>query len=208
MIKRFVLCVGIILGVALLSGCAEMFDYSQVVEEMAQSEEQAEATPMPPLTEPMYEDEAALYNYYNEVGFDDTLSGLTERYGEPETNVTDGNKSYTWLMDDGYGVTAAFYENSRMHWKSLHLKDQRQLGKISKLNNLSGVYTLTTDYSFGMCRAVLGGKPMQIGYIAEDSSDAPDYSALYVWADEDGNLVQILFGNDGNLKQAATSRTE
>jgi len=208
MIKRFVLCVSIILGIALLTGCAEMFDYSKIAEEMAQVEETPEPTPMPPLTEPMFEDEAALYKYYNEVGFEDTLAGLTERYGEPQTNVTDGNTSYTWLMDDGYGVIAAFYENGRMHWKSLYLKDQRQLGKISKLENLSGVYTLTKDYSFNMCKAILGGKPMQIGYIAQDSSETPTYNAIYVWADEDGNLVQILFGNDGNLIQAGTSQTD
>jgi hypothetical protein len=185
-----------------------MFDYSQIAEEMARTEETAEATPLPPLSEPMYEDEAALYKYYNEVGFDDTLSGLIERYGEPQTQETDGNTSYTWVMGDGYGVTSAFYENGRMHWKSLHVKDQRQLGKISKLENFSGVYSLNTEYSYSMCKSILGGKPMQIGYIAEDSSDEPTYNALYVWADEGGNLAQILFGNDGNLIQVGTSRAE
>ena len=184
MTRRFAFLTVLILLVAgLLTGC---------VGGTAPDSAEPTAT-IEPLSEPMYTDRNALYQYYNQVGIGDTLDALKDKFGEPELTQTDGGDSYTWVMDDGYGFAAAFFDSGRLRAKVLYYKDIRQLGQLSEATNITGYASLSSNYTYEMTCGVLGGKPMEIAQIAQDSSEDPEVKRLFAWCTPKGDCVQILF---------------
>ncbi len=176
----------------LLTGCvADTGDTAQDAD--------ASAT-LPPLTEPMYTDREALYQYYNAVTFEDTLDTLTEKYGEPVIEQADGGESYTWQMEDGYGFAAAFFDSGRLRAKVLYYVDLRQLGEISNATGIDQFSSLNKNYTYAMTCGTLGGRAMELAQIAQDTSDAPEIKRLYVWATPEGDVVQVFFGGDEQLE--------
>ena len=164
-------------------------------------EPEPEPTPVPPLSEPMLTDEDALYRYYNEVRVPgDTLAALKERYGDPEEEATEGGTIYRWVMEDGYGFSVGTFPDGRIRGKVLHIKDLRQLGALSNSTNPSGSLGLTKDYSFAQCKSLMGGKPMQIMITEADPSLNATRSAMWVWANEDGEVAQVIFGNESRVE--------
>lgn len=153
-----------------------------------------------PLTEPMYTDREALYQYYNAVTFEDTLDSLTEKYGEPSVETADGGDSYTWVMEDGYGFAAAFFDSGRLRAKVLYYLDLRQLGEISNATGIDQFSSLNKNYTYAMTCGTLGGRAMELAQIAQDTSDDPEIKRLYVWATPKGDVVQVLFGGDEQLE--------
>ena len=76
MLKKWTTLAALVLAMALLlTGCVQGGD---AVDPNAEP-----TATLAPLTEPMYTDREALYQYYNAVTFDETLTSLTEKYGEP-----------------------------------------------------------------------------------------------------------------------------
>ena len=60
-----------VLAAMLLTGCVGLPGID------ASDDPETPAETQPPLTEPMYEDRDALYQYYNQVGIGDTLEAVT-----------------------------------------------------------------------------------------------------------------------------------
>lgn len=164
------------------------------------------ATPQPtivPLTEPLYTDRDALYEMYNEVSIGDTLSELTERYGEPIIETDDNGDSYVWTNEEGYGFVAVFYDNDCLRAKVLYYKDLRQLMNLSAATAIDNVSLLNDDHSFSEVCMALGGKPMELAAIAQDSSVNPEVKRLFAWVDEEGSFAQVLFGDDEQLEEVS-----
>ena len=203
MTRRLLLLLLLLIALLPLAGCIDTTAIVDELQAQANATPAPEATPPPPLTEPMYDDLAALYQYYNAVTFADTLTTLKERYGEPSIQETANGKSYDWVFDDGYGFAAAFYDDGRLRAKVLEYSDIRRLALLSGAGDLSGIYQLTKDYTFDVVKMVLTGKPMEIALISQDSSANPALNTLYVWANMDGKVVQILFDKDGKVLQVS-----
>ena len=125
-----------------------------------------------PLTEPMYTDREALYQYYNAVTFDETLTSLTEKYGEPVKEEGESGDSYSWVMEDGYGFAAAFFDSGRLRAKVLYYKDLRQLGEISNATSIDQFAVLNKNYTYAMTCGALGGRAMELAQIAQDARRA------------------------------------
>lgn len=153
----------------------------------------------PPMTAAYYEDYDAAHAHYNQVAFTDTLETLTARFGEPEILETENGNNYTWVMEDGYGFTAAFYETGALRVKVVHYEDIRQFSKLSNSANLSTVESFDKDVDFQTCVAVFAGRPIEIAQIA-NSSDGSDIKRVYTWLDQNDNIVQILFKADGKVE--------
>lgn len=153
----------------------------------------------PPMTASYYEDYDAAYTHYNQVAFTDTLETLTARFGEPEVLETENGNNYTWVMEDGHGFTAAFYETGALRVKVVHYEDIRQFSKLSNSVNLSTVESFDKDVDFQTCVAVFAGRPIEIAQIA-NSSDGSDIKRVYTWLDQNDNIVQILFKADGKVE--------
>jgi len=197
MIRKIILFALIALMACLLSGCLDL-DMDAVVEEMMA--EQKEPEPLLPLSEPFFEDEAALYYYYNQVKLTDTVTSLKSRFGDPERMETEGGVIYTWVMEDGYGFSVGTFDNGQVRGKVLYLKDLRQLGRISASPNPANASSLTKDFSFSQVKSILGGKPMQIMLTAKEQGPNPDLSAMYIWANETGELAQVLFNSSNRVE--------
>ena len=195
MLKRWTTLAAMILAVALiLTGCNQDGSTTDT-----DADTEATAT-IAPLTEPMYTDREALYQYYNAVTFDETLESLTEKYGEPVKETTESGDSYSWVMEDGYGFAAAFFDSGRLRAKVLYYKDLRQLGEISNATSIDQFSVLNKNYTYAMTCATLGGRAMELAQIAQDTSDNPEIKRLYVWATPEGDIVQVLFGGDEQLE--------
>ena len=193
-----------------LTGCGENLfpNMQQAVEQAAQSDDEPEAT-RAPFTAEMYTDREALYQYYNDVTFADTLETLTERYGEPEVSENENGSSYTWSMDDGYGFVCVFFDNGKMRAKALLYEDARQFGAISKSTGLSNVTQLNKNVTFEMCRGILAGRGMEIMQVAQDTSADPEINRVFDWVDEPGeNVVQVLFNGQEQLESVSYSFAE
>ena len=161
-----------------------------------------------PLTEPMYTDREALYQYYNAVTFDETLTSLTEKYGEPVKEEGESGDSYSWVMEDGYGFAAAFFDSGRLRAKVLYYKDLRQLGEISNATSIDQFAVLNKNYTYAMTCGALGGRAMELAQIAQDTSDNPEIKRLYVWATPKGDVVQVLFSGDEKLESVSYTLAE
>lgn len=199
---KLIILAALLACVMLLCGCDNPFD-SVVEGLMDQASDQtveAEATPVPELTAPLFTDADALYKWYNEVEFTDTLSTLTERYGEPEVITTENGDQYQWLMEDGYGFVCAFYNTGSMRAKVLYYEDVRQLGGLELAANLSYVENLDSDTEFKTCVSLFG-KPYEIARISAGEDDANDIARVYNWMDAEGSMVQILFDSAGKVQQ-------
>ncbi|MBO4299063.1 MAG: hypothetical protein J5998_09705 [Clostridia bacterium] len=162
----------------------------------------------PPLTEPMYEDREALYQYYNQVKIGDTMASIKERYGEPKVEQTENGDTYTWVMEDGYGFAAVFFENGKLRAKVLYYKDMRQLGKLSGATSIDQFANLNKNYTYEMACGLMGGRSMEIAQVAQDSSAEPEVKRVFVWANEKGDCIQVLFSGDEKLEQVTYTLAE
>ena len=205
MLSRIVkVAVPLTLALFLLTGC---MNYSQMVTDMEQDEEPA-AT-QAPLTEPMYTDREALYQYYNQVTVAvDTLEDLTQRFGEPTVETTENGNTYIWKMEDGYGFTAVFFDSGRLRAKALYMEDVRQLGLLSSATGIQNFTSLNTNFTFEMTAGLMGGRPMELCQVAQDSSADPEIKRAFVWANEKGDVVQVLFKGNEQLENIIYSLAE
>jgi len=150
----------------------------------------------PPMTAEYFSDYDAVYAYYNQVTFADTLETLTERFGEPSVEETENGNNYTWIMEDGYGFTTAFYETGELRVKVVHYEDARQFAKLSNSTNLNTVETFDKEVDFQTCVAIFVGRPIEMAQIS-NKTDGSDISRVYTWIDQHDNMVQILFKSTG-----------
>lgn len=201
MLKKWTTLAALVLATALLlTGCVQGGD---AVDPNAEP-----TATLPPLTEPMYTDREALYQYYNAVTFDETLTSLTEKYGEPVKEEGESGDSYSWVMEDGYGFAAAFFDSGRLRAKVLYYKDLRQLGEISNATSIDQFAVLNKNYTYAMTCGALGGRAMELAQIAQDTSDNPEIKRLYVWATPKGDVVQVLFSGDEKLESVSYTLAE
>ncbi len=202
--RKLKLAALLLLVAALLSGC---MDFSSMMD----VEMDPDATPAPtlaPLDAPVYTDREALYEWYNEVNIGDMLTDLTEKYGEPRTEETENGITYIWQNEAGYGFAAVFYENGRLRAKVLHYEDLRQMKQLSAATHVSNVTSLSKEYDFSMVCSVLGGKPMEIAAISQDSSVNPDVKRLFAWVAEDESSAQVLFSSKEKVESVSYNLTE
>ena len=196
MLKKWTTLAALVLATALLlTGCVQGGD---AVDPNAEP-----TATLAPLTEPMYTDREALYQYYNAVTFDETLDSLTEKYGEPVKEEGESGDSYSWVMEDGYGFAAAFFDSGRLRAKVLYYKDLRQLGEISNATSIDQFAVLNKNYTYAMTCGALGGRAMELAQIAQDTSDNPEIKRLYVWATPKGDVVLVLFSGDDKLESVS-----
>ena len=201
MLKKWMTLAALVLAAALtLTGCVQGGD-------VADPNAEPTAT-LAPMTEPMYTDREALYQYYNAVTFDETLDSLTEKYGEPVKEEGESGDSYSWVMEDGYGFAAAFFDSGRLRAKVLYYKDLRQLGEISNATSIDQFAVLNKNYTYAMTCGALGGRAMELAQIAQDTSDNPEIKRLYVWATPKGDVVQVLFSGDEKLESVSYTLAE
>ena len=201
MLKKWTTLAALVLATALLlTGCVQGGD---AVDPNAEP-----TATLAPLTEPMYTDREALYQYYNAVTFDETLTSLTEKYGEPVKEEGESGDSYSWVMEDGYGFAAAFFDSGRLRAKVLYYKDLRQLGEISNATSIDQFAVLNKNYTYAMTCGALGGRAMELAQIAQDTSDTPEIKRLYVWATPKGDVVQVLFSGDEKLESVSYTLAE
>ena len=201
MLKKWTTLAALVLATALLlTGCVQGGD---AVDPNAEP-----TATLAPLTEPMYTDREALYQYYNAVTFDETLTSLTEKYGEPVKEEGESGDSYSWVMEDGYGFAAAFFDSGRLRAKVLYYKDLRQLGEISNATSIDKFAVLNKNYTYAMTCGALGGRAMELAQIAQDTSDNPEIKRLYVWATPKGDVVQVLFSGDEKLESVSYTLAE
>lgn len=180
----------IALAAFILSGCVASGDGEDG--SLAENE-------MPPLEHPMFEDAEAIYKYYNEVTVGDTLQSVIDKFGEPKVEQGEGGNSYAFIMEDGYGFVLGADERGRILGKMVYYDDPRQFGKVSDMQTFDSALSITTDYTFSLCKAMLGGKPMEILQRADDTSVNPNIDRLYLWCNERGDFVNILFSSDGKV---------
>lgn len=172
------------------------------------------ATPKPtmaPLTAPVFTDRDAVYEWYNEVKIGDTLDDLIARYGEPTIEETDNGSTYYWRNEAGYGFAAVFFSNNKLRSKIVAYEDPRQFMELSAATSLANFANLKTEHDFSMACLALGGKPCEMMVIALDESANPDTQHLYIWVDEHGSSIWILFNSKEKIQQvsyALADRTE
>ena len=204
--KKIALLLALVLVLVLsLTGCSGFQQAAeQYVSEIAaqQEEEEQPRETLPPLTEPMYTDRAALYQYYNLIAVTDTLESLTAQYGEPVEETTENGTNYTWVMEDGYGFSCAFYDDGSLRAKILYYDDLRQLGALSRATGISNVTMLSGSYTLDMVKSLMGGRAMQIMANVKTQGTTPEIEYLYCWISEDGTqLAQIYFDSGFKVKQ-------
>ena len=172
------MAVGLAVG---LSGC--MMDMSS-----NQMPVGVDTTPMPALEEPVFTDAEAVYSLYNQVSFQDTLDSLTSRLGEPqvETINDQDNKSYNWVGENGSGVACAFSDTGKL------------LG--------NAVASVITGISHENVISMLGSDGIELAQVAQDNSANPAISVLYMWVNERGDMIQILFDANGLAQQVSYAR--
>ena len=181
MMKRLIkLTLLAVLAVFVLTGC---MDFSALTSGADYAEDQPKET-QPPLTDPMYTDRDALYQYYNQVNIGDSRDALTERFGEPSVETSENGETYTWVMEDGYGFAAVFFDSA---------------------TNVDQFANLNSNYTYEMVCGLLGGRSMEIAQIAQDSSAEPEVKRLYVWCNEKGDCIQVLFKDDEKLERVTYS---
>ena len=189
----------LILVAALLTGC---MDFSAL--QNMQTEIDPNATPeptMPPLTDPVFTDRDAVYEWYNQVNIGDKLEDLKATYGEPVIETDANGDTYIWTNEQGYGFAAVFFPGNTLRAKVVYYDDLRQFKELSGADNLANFATLKTSHDFTMACLALGGKPCELAAIAEDQSAGTAVQRVFLWVDKNGSNIQILFGADEKIIQ-------
>lgn len=191
-----------LLAAFVLTGC---MDFSAMTGAMNAADSDEPKATQPPMTDPMFTDREALYQYYNQVKIGDLKDDIIAKFGEPEVETTENGETLTWQMEDGYGFAAVFFDSGRLRAKVLYYDDLRQLGLLSSATNIDQFSTLNNNYTYEMVCGVLGGRSMELAQIAQDSSAEPEVKRLYVWANEKGDCVQVLFKDNEQLESITYS---
>ena len=204
--RKLKLAALMLLVAMLMTGC--MADFSAM---NAQTETDPNATAEPtvaPLTAPVFTDREALYQWYNEVQVGDTLEELKARYGEPIVTTDRNGDTYCWMNEEGYGFTAIFFENGVLRAKVVQYEDLRQMKDLSLATDITNFSVLDTQDDFTMACMALGGKPCELATVILDSSANPDTQRVFVWLDEYGSNVQILFDKNEKIIQISYARAD
>ena len=189
-----------------LTGCGE--EITAAVTAQLEANEQAASEPevtMGPMTSEMFTDRKAVYQYYDQVSVGDTLETVTERFGEPTIRHDDNGDSYVWQMDDGYGVVCIFFESGKLRAKGVYYEDLRQFGLLSNSTSIENFTQLNSNYTFEMTCGVLGGRAMEILQIVQDTSADPEVKRVFVWSNEKGDIIQVLFSGSEKLESVTYS---
>lgn len=196
--RKALLAILIAAMVLMLAGCMDMGDVTD-----------PDATPAPPLAAPEITDRAAFYEYYNQVSLNDTLTGLKERYGEPEKNDLEGGTQYTWQLgeDRQHGFAVALYETGKVRAKVVYYQDIRQIVPLCSGKNLNLANTLTKEYSYDMVCSVFGAKGVELAQITTDASQNPGIARLYAWSDGE-SLIQAFFGDNGMMESVTVGQAK
>lgn len=189
--KKWIALAAMLLSLVVLTGCMD-----------TAVQPDPDATPMPPLTEPLITERADLYRYYNEVSLNSTIGELTERYGEPLVEQMENGKQYTWVFDDTYGFAAAAYDNGKLRAKVVYYKDLRQLVPLMSGTNLDSASLLTKTYTYDMVASTFGAQGLEIAQITTNASLNPGIARVYVWSDGE-TIVNVSFTEE-NLVDSAT----
>ena len=206
MMKRLMKWVALaLLAAFVLTGC---MDFSAMTGAMQAADSDEPKATQPPLTDPMYTDRDALYQYYNQVNIGDLKDDVVAKFGEPQVETSDNGETYTWKMEDGYGFAAVFFDSGRLRAKVLYYDDLRQLGLLSAATSIDQFASLNSNYTYEMVCGVLGGRSMELAQIAQDSSADPEVKRLYVWANEKGDCIQVLFKDDEKLESVTYTLAE
>lgn len=182
-----------------LSGCADFSSLTDTADE-------AEPTPVPPLSAPLFTELGALYAYYDRVDFTDTLESVTQKLGEPtQKDATAQGVTYHWVDESGYGVVATFFASGKLQCKVLEFKDIRQFGRVSNCTNIEYATNMSTDFPYSMVAAVMDGTPVEIMQLLEDEAKPEEVSRLVIWANEEDCSAQMLFDHQSLLKKSSYS---
>lgn len=178
-----------------LGGC---MDYSALTTELeAEETEQPEATPLPPLTDPLIESREDFFRYFNQVSLMDTLDDLKARFPDAEIKDEESENMYSFIFADEYGFAVVFDESGAMLAKVPYYKDLRQLKPIASGKNFDQISLLSKGQSYTTAASLFGGKGLEIMQMPPESPDAQGVRRLYLWIDDSESTVQALFDETG-----------
>jgi hypothetical protein len=168
-----------------------------------------ETTPMPELDKPLYTDAQTVYALYNQVSFSDTLDDLTARLGQPQIEAIGDteNKSFNWIGENGSGVACAFSDAGKLLGKVLYYEDFRQCaGLMPGEFDIDAAANVLAGMTHQDVITLLGSDGIELAQVPQDNSANPVIALLYMWVNERGDMIQILFDTKDAVKQVSYSR--
>ncbi len=130
---------------------------------------------------------------YSEIGMDEKLEALIERYGEP---TADGEL----LVFDG-GFACAFYESGTMQVKARVFADVKELAAMTNIDIKAKAQSFKQGDSLELVESELGIAGVEIMRIKISDEEDSGIRRVLAWQDASGSAYEMLFeSEDGGWK--------
>ncbi len=130
---------------------------------------------------------------YSEVGMNETLKELTERYGEP---APEGD---LLVFADGFACT--FFENGALRVKARVFTDVRDIASLSEADIKAKARSFKQGDSLEYVEAELGAAGAELMRVNISDAENSGVRRVLAWRDADGGALEMLFeSEDGGWK--------
>ncbi len=192
MTKRVVLALMIALLLA-LSGCV--------------TDTEPAATALPPLSMDQVQSREELYELYNQIDFNMTISELEATLGpaareevslESSTGVT-----LKWERNGVY--TSVATSDGQIIGKGIDVLDPRVLAPLTPIADFDNVHKIERDMDYAQIVEIMGCEGVEVlARINRDESPIT-VTRMMRWTDESGSIMQIMFNQDGTISDEDNS---
>lgn len=144
-----------------------------------------------------------IFDFYNKVQIDQTKEQADAEIGIAGKESTQLKNSYSYTSEDtGYGVSVIFSDANKATSKTLFYSDRKELaGLFNKTVTQAQSDTIKKGMTYEQIKSILGEDGIEVS-TTQISFDNNKLSSICIWVNEDGSMIQIVFGTDGTSNDA------
>ncbi|KNZ42627.1 hypothetical protein [Acetobacterium bakii] len=147
--------------------------------------------------------EDTVFEFYNKVQLDQTKEQVDAAVGVAPTESTQLEKLYSYTNEEtGFGVSVLINETGQVTSKTLIYPARGDLAFMtSQPVTQEQSDQITKGMTFDEIKSLLGGEGIEVSS-TQIPFDENKVSTIRIWVNDDGSMIQVVFGTDGTATGA------
>jgi len=147
--------------------------------------------------------EDTVFEFYDKVQLDQTKDQVDAELGVAPTESTQMAKLFAYTNEEtGFGVSVLINENGQAISKTLIYPVRGDLAFMtSQAVTQEQADQITKGMTYDAVKSLLGGEGIEVSS-TQIPFDDNKVSTIRIWVNQDGSMIQVVFGTDGTASDA------
>jgi len=144
-----------------------------------------------------------IFDFYNKVQIDQTKEQVDAELGVAGSAIAQLKNSYSYTnADTGYGVSVILSDANKVSSKTVIYTERKELAVLfNKTVTQAQSDTIKKGMTYDQIKGILGEDGIEVSTTQIPFNDNK-LSSIRIWVNEDGSMIQIVFGTDGTSNDA------